>query len=79
MNKKISKLPLILGLSSLVAWVIPILGVIVGVLGIVISKKQTKVFECKAYKIGLILSIIGTVISVIYWIINIYIIMIKFV
>ena len=39
---KKSKKPMILGIVSLVAWIIPIVGAIVSVFGIVISSKRLK-------------------------------------
>lgn len=72
---KKSKKPMVLGIISLVAWFIPIIGLIVSTFGIVISSKRLKEDKCKAYKIGLILNIIGIVLSVLCWIFSSYLYM----
>lgn len=65
---KKSKVPMILGVISCVAWLIPLIGGIVSIVGIVMSVKKMKEFSCKAYKIGLILNIIGLVLTIINFI-----------
>lgn len=70
---KKSKLPMILGVLSLVAWIIPIIGAIVSTFGIVISSKKLKEGNCKAYKIGHTLNIVGIILSVIHFAIAYYI------
>lgn len=70
-----SKKPMVLGIVSLVAWTIPIIGLIVGTFGIVISLKKLKEDKCKAYKIGLSLNIIGIILSILCWIFTTYLIM----
>lgn len=70
---KKSKAPMILGVSSLIAWIIPAIGLIVSIAGIIISSKRLKEDNCKAYKIGRILSIVGIVLSVAYFAILYYI------
>lgn len=67
---KISKAPIILGIASCIAWIIPFIGAIVSIVGIVMSSKKIKEFKCKAYKIALALNITGLVISIIYFIVN---------
>lgn len=76
-SKKPMALPMVLGVVSLVAWLIPIVGVITSTLGIVISSKRLKEDKCKAYKIGLSLNIVGIILSVLYWIFATYSIMNK--
>lgn len=71
---KKSKKPMILGIISLVAWIIPIVGAIVSVFGIVISSKRLKEDKCKAYKIGLVLNILGLVSSILYFAYSYYLI-----
>lgn len=72
---KKSKKPMILGIISLVAWIIPIVGAIVSVFGIVISSKRLKEDKCKAYKIGLGLNILGLISSILYFAYSYYLIM----
>lgn len=74
---KKSKKPMILGIVSLVAWIIPIVGAIVSVFGIVISSKRLKEDKCKAYKISLGLNILGLVLSILYFAYSYYLIMNK--
>lgn len=76
---KKSKKPMVLGMVSLVAWLIPIIGFITSTFGIVISSKRLKEDKCKAYKIGLSLNIVGIILSVLYFIISYYLIMNKMV
>ncbi|GAA0866470.1 hypothetical protein [Paraclostridium tenue] len=64
---KKSKKPMILGILSLISWSIPMLGLPVSIFGIVISTKRLKEYKCKAYKIGLILSIVGLVLTILYF------------
>ncbi|CEP43549.1 hypothetical protein [Paraclostridium sordellii] len=72
---KKSKKPMILGIISLVAWIIPIVGAIVSIFGIAISSKRLKEDKCKAYKIGLVLNIAGLVLSILYFAYSYYLIM----
>lgn len=72
--KKSTK-PMILGIISLVAWVIPIVGVIVSVWGIIISSKRLKENRCKAYKIGLWVNIVGLILAILYFAYSYYLIM----
>ena len=62
---KKSKAPMILGVISCVTWLIPLIGGVVSIVGIVMSVKKLKEFNCKAYKIGLALNIIGLVLTII--------------
>lgn len=64
---KKSKAPMILGVLSLITWIIPALGLIVSGFGIAISSKNLKKYNCKAYKIGRILSIIGLILAIVYF------------
>lgn len=70
---KKSKAPMTLGILSLISWIIPALGLLLSISGIVVSSKQIKRDSCKAYKIGLKLSIAGIILSVIYFGIAYYI------
>jgi len=74
---KKSKKPMVLGIVSLVAWLIPIIGFITSTFGIVISSKRLKENKCKAYKIGLSLNIVGMILSVLNSAIGIYLYMSK--
>lgn len=66
-----SKVPLILGIISiLVGGIIPIAGLIPGIIGLVQAVKGDKNTEHN-YKIETILNIVGIVISVLSWIFNI--------
>ncbi|WP_415308692.1 hypothetical protein, partial [Clostridium perfringens] len=56
---KKSKAPMILGVISCIAWLIPLIGIVTSIVGIVLSSKKIKEFSCKAYKIALTLNIIG--------------------
>ena len=49
---KKSKAPIILGVISCIAWLIPLIGIIISIVGIVMSSKKIKEFSCKAYKIA---------------------------
>lgn len=64
---KKSKAPMILGVLSLITWIIPALGLIISGFGIAISSKNLKKYNCKAYKIGRILSIIGLILAIVYF------------
>lgn len=70
---KKSKAPMIIGIASLITWIIPAIGLIVSIAGIVVSSKRLKEDNCKAYKIGRILSIVGIILSVAYFAILYYI------
>ncbi|MFR3072536.1 MAG: hypothetical protein ACLTK8_07025 [Paeniclostridium sp.] len=72
---KKSKAPMILGVLSLIAWIIPALGLIISGFGIVISSKNLKKYNCKAYKISRILSIIGLILAIVYFTVLYYLIM----
>lgn len=72
---KKSKKPMVLGIVSLVAWIIPLVGAIVSILGIAIASKRLKEDKCKAYKIGLGLNIVGLVLSILYFAYSYYVIM----
>lgn len=67
---KKSKAPMILGVISCIVWLIPLIGIVTSIVGIVLSTKKMKEFSCKAYKIALALNIIGLVLTVIFFIIN---------
>ena len=62
---KKSKSPIILGVISCIAWFFPLIGLIISILGIIMSSKKIKEFSCKAYKIALALNIIGLVLTII--------------
>ena len=72
---KKSKKPMILGIISLVAWVIPIVGTIVSACGIIMSSKRLKEDQCKAYKIGVWLNIVGLILAILYFAYSYYLIM----
>lgn len=74
---KKSKKPMILGIISLVAWIIPIVGAIVSIFGIVLSSKKLKEDKCKAYKISLWLNIAGLVSAILCFTYTFYSIMNK--
>ena len=63
---KKSKAPMILGVISCIAWLIPLIGIVTSIVGIVLSSKKIKEFSCKAYKIALTLNIIGLVLTILY-------------
>ncbi|BDC00531.1 hypothetical protein LTX14_002684 [Clostridium perfringens] len=62
---KKSKSPIILGVISCIAWFFPLIGLIISIVGIIMSSKKIKEFSCKAYKIALALNIIGLVLTII--------------
>lgn len=66
---KPSVAPLVLGILSFSGILIPLFGVIFGIVGIILSVKDKKKPNSKHGKTGLILSIIGLVVSVIIWVI----------
>lgn len=72
--KNPSKAPLVLGIISLFAWLIPIAGLIISIVGIVVSYMNLKIEKIKAYRIGLVLNIIGLVITIGYLILSYYVI-----
>lgn len=76
-QQKTSKLPLVLGIIAMIAWLIPILGLGVSIGGIISSIGKMKSENSKISKIGLILCIIGVVASLLNWIIGTMIIMNK--
>jgi len=57
---------LILGISSTIFCWVPFLGIILGVLGIIFSVKQKKIFPNNINTAGLVTSIIGLVLSFLY-------------
>ena len=70
---KKSKKPIILGVVSLITWLIPVLGAITSIFGITVSLKRKKECECnKSYKIGFILSVIGLILTICNFIIGFY-------
>lgn len=60
---KKSKAPMILGVISCIVWLIPLIGIVTSIVGIVLSTKKMKEFSCKAYKIGLVLTVIFFIIN----------------
>jgi|SRR3989344_1592362 len=70
---------LVLGIISLFLTVlgIPIIGIILGILGIIFSKKQKKIFPNGIQQAGYITSIVSLVISSIYSVFIILIILIS--
>ncbi|MCC3863855.1 hypothetical protein K0040_05955 [Terrisporobacter petrolearius] len=71
-EQKRYKAPMVLGIVNLFSWFIPLIGVITGIFGILVSRKRLKEQKFKAYKIGLILSIIGLVLSLLNWVLAVY-------
>lgn len=71
-EQKRYKAPMVLGIVNLFSWLIPLIGVITGVFGILVSRKRLKEQKLKAYKIGMILSIIGLVLSLSNWALAVY-------
>lgn len=65
---------LVLGIVSLLGICVPILGIILGIIAIVMAgmAKKEGYTEGKQ-KAGLILGIIGIVVSIVMWIVNIFI------
>ncbi|SHH66469.1 hypothetical protein [Clostridium grantii] len=61
---KNSKSPLVLGILSAIFWLIPIIGVPVSIAGIIVSVKKSKSEKGGFSKAGIILSIIGLVLSI---------------
>lgn len=64
---KISKMPIVLGIISIVLSIAPTIGVLASICGVVISSKKLKKHKCKAYKIGLTLNIIGLILSILFF------------
>jgi len=64
---KISKMPIALGIISILSSIAPTIGILVSICGIVISSRKLKKHKCKAYKIGLILNIIGVILSILFF------------
>ena len=62
-----SKAPIILGVLSVITWLLPIIGVPVSIAGIVVSAKKGSV-----HKLGLILSILGIILSIINAALGVY-------
>lgn len=71
-EQKRYKAPMVLGIVNLFSWFIPLIGVIIGIFGILVSRKRLKEQKLKSYKIGLILSIIGLVLSLLNWVLAVY-------
>lgn len=71
-EQKRYKAPMVLGIVNLFSWLIPLIGVITGVFGILVSRKRLKEQKLKAYKIGMILSVIGLVLSLSNWALAVY-------
>ena len=74
---KPSKTPLILGILSLISFLMPIVCLPICITGIVISNKKMKLEKTKSYKVGLILNIVGLVLTLITWGVNTYILLNK--
>lgn len=64
-------LSLVLGITSFCGVISPLIGIILGSLGIVNSRKAAKSKSNVLGTIGMILSILGIIISVLVWIFNI--------
>lgn len=62
--KKVSKSPLVLGIIGLVAWLLPIIGAPVNIAGILVSVKKLKSEKSGLSKAGLVLSIIGLILTI---------------
>ncbi|GKX68287.1 hypothetical protein [Inconstantimicrobium mannanitabidum] len=58
-----SKSPLVLGILSLITWILPIVGYPVSIVGIIMSVKQMKVENNTKIKICLGLNILGVIAS----------------
>lgn len=71
-EKKESKLPLTLGILSLVLWVYPLIGTVVSIYGIMQSKKALKISDNKLYKITMAFNIIGLIVALAVWGLSIY-------
>lgn len=67
-QKKPSVAPLVLGILSFLGLLSPIIGLVLGIIGLVMSSKDKKLPDSKFGKIGFILSIIGIVLSIANWI-----------
>ncbi len=67
---KKSKAPIILGVISCVDWLIPLVGIVTSIVGIILSYKKIKEFSCKAYKIALALNIIGLLLTIINFVVG---------
>lgn len=61
---KKSKSPIVLGILSLIAWLLPIIGAPVSISGIVIACKKIKAEKTTSAKIGLVLSILGLILTI---------------
>ena len=71
-NVKKSKKPITLGIISLITWIIPIIGAIVSICGIVSSSRRLKEYKCKAYQIGFGLNIVGLILTILNFGIGFY-------
>ncbi len=71
---KKNKSPLVLGVISLFAWFIPIIGIITSIVGLILSIKSRKIDKCKAYDIAIVLNIIGIILTVANFAIGFYLI-----
>lgn len=58
-----SKSPLVLGILSLITWILPIVGYPVSIVGIIMSVKQMKVENNTKIKVCLALNILGVIAS----------------
>jgi hypothetical protein len=74
-KKKFAIAGFVLGLVGLVAWLVPILGLADGIVGIIMSVKGLKSEKRTFALIGLILSIVGIVASIVFWIYGIVVAM----
>lgn len=71
---EVSKKPIILGVVSMVMWLVPIIGLITSGFGIAISSKKSKEYQCKSYKIGYILNVIGMILTIINFVVGMYLV-----
>jgi len=62
----------VLGIIGLIAWIIPIIGLPIQIIGIVLAKKALKVSRQKKAKAGLIMCIIGLIFSILNSLAGIY-------
>jgi hypothetical protein len=64
---------LVLGIVGIIAWIIPILGLPITIVGLVLGCKGRKSIRKKVAASGIILSIIGLVLSILNLSISVYI------
>lgn len=74
-NPKPSAAPLILGILSVCFYLLPLIGLALGIIGIVLSLKARRVSPGSIPTAGFVLSIIGTVLSAIFSLILVAVIM----